>query len=335
MGTPDGVVAVGAADPDLAVGDLVELSQGMARLAARNVSMRAIHEQDWWRLQRVLPALRRRARLTAAIRAWFDARGFLEVETPLLCESPGLEVHLAAIEARPGGRTCWLVTSPEYHMKRLLSAGEPRIVSLGRVFRDDEHGPHHHREFTLLEWYRAGEGPDGLMADVEALVALATGQPRTWTRITVREALARWAEPTDDPDAIVRHLVERIEPQLAELGAVFLTGYPSCLASLARIDPTDPTVSERFEAYVDGIELANGFGELTCAAEQRLRLEADLAERIRLGLPEYPIDERFLDALAAGLPRCAGIALGLDRLVLLAERAHALDDVIAFPPDLA
>ena len=300
-----------------------------------NRSQAPLHEQDWWRLQRVLPNLVRRAELLAALRGWFAARGFLEVETPVVARSPGLEVHLAALETRACGETRYLITSPEYHMKRLLSAGMPRIVYLGRAFRDHERGHEHLTEFTMLEWYRADEGPDALMADVEALVALATGRERPWTRLTVAEALARWGTPTDDPDDVLRQLVERVEPELGKLGAVFLTEWPRALASLARLKPGDPSVSERFEAYVDGVELANGFGELTDAVEQRARFEQDLAERRAQGLPEYPIDEAFLDALAAGLPPCAGIALGVDRLVMLATGAKHIDDVTAFPSRLA
>jgi len=171
---------------------------------------------------------------------------------------------------------------------------------------------------------------------VEALVALATGDSvRQWTRLSVTEALARWGEPSDDPDDIVHQLVTRIEPELASLGAVFLTDYPASLASLARLNPLDSNVSERFEAYIDGLELANGFGELTDAVEQRQRLEADRSKRLALGLPQYPIDERFLSALERGMPDAAGIALGVDRLIMLSLGMKSIDDVIAFEPENA
>ena len=317
------------------VGDLVELSNGYVHLVAENTSQEPIESQDWWRLHRIAPFLADRSRIESDIRGWFQGQGFLDVTTPCLGVSPGLEVHLRAIPADLALGRRYLMTSPEYHMKRLLSAGFPKIVYHGRAFRDDEAGVHHHAEFTILEWYRAGASPDEIMADVEALVALATGQRRTWTTITVAEALERFAAPTGDPDVVLRHLVERVEPALAGMGAVFLTKWPRALASLARLSTDDPRVSERFEAYVDGVELANGFGELTDPVEQRARLEDDVAHRRALGLEEYPIDERFLDALHAGLPPCTGIALGLDRLVMLATGAKHLDDVVPFSPFLA
>ena len=140
-------------------------------------------------------------------------------------------------------------------------------------------------------------------------------------------------QPSNDPEHIVRQLVEVVEPQLMSLGAVFLTDYPACLASLARLNPHDPSTSARFEAYVDGIELANGFGELIDPVEQRKRLEQDNEERQTMGVRTYPLDESFLDALAAGLPPCSGIALGMDRLIMLATKSNAIDDVIVFPPE--
>lgn len=320
----------------LSVGDLVAIDElaGLT-VAAANTSARPLEQQDWWRLHRIARNLTARAEIERRVRAWFHDQGFLDVTTPSLAPSPGLEVHLQPIAAQPHVGPRFLMTSPEYHMKRLLSAGFDRLVYFGRAFRDDEAGVHHHLEFTMLEWYRAGATPDEVMRDVETLVALATGRERVWTRLTVREALARFSTPTDDPDAIIRALVEDVEPQLAALGAVFLTEWPRALASLARLCPHDPSVSERFEAYLDGVELANGFGELTDAAEQRRRFESELRTRAEVGLPLYPIDERFLDALAAGLPRCTGIALGLDRLIMAAVGAKTLDDVVCFPPELA
>jgi lysyl-tRNA synthetase class 2 len=318
-----------------AVGDLVHVDDDAVTLAARNTSQTPIEQQDWWRLHRIASNLAERARIERDVRGWFSTEGFLDVTTPHLAPCPGLEVQLRPIAAAPTVGARYLMTSPEYHMKRLLSAGFDRLVYFGRAFRDDERGRHHHIEFTMLEWYRAGGTPDDVMADVERLVALATGRARTWTRLTVHEALARFSTPSSDPDVIIRALVEDVEPQLASLGAVFLTEWPRELASLARLCPHDPTVSERFEAYLDGVELANGFGELTDPAEQRERFHKDLAERAALGLPLYPLDERFLDALAAGLPRCTGIALGLDRLIMAALGAPSLDDVVPFPPELA
>lgn len=319
------------------VGDLVELSPAdeILTVTARNTSPRPLESQDWYRLTSVLPNLRARAHITSAVRRWFEREGFLEVHTPLLTRHPTMEPTLSSVEARVGGAARHLMTSPEPHMKRLLSAGVPRLVYLGPAFRDEERGRHHHPEFTILEWYRAAASPTDLMDDVAALVALATGRPRPWQKVTVAEALARWGTPTQDPDDTVRQLVEHVEPAITALPGVFLTDYPAALASLARLSPDDPTVSERFEAYVDGVELANGFGELIDVTEQRARFASEQRQRAAAGLPVHPIDEPFLDALAAGLPPCAGIALGFDRLVMLATGADDLDGVVPFPPEIA
>jgi len=336
LSTLEGVRRVPVPDVSLAVGDLVELDgEHIQRRIAVNQSDRPVDQQDWWRLHRILPNLRTRAAILCALRQWFNDQDFLEVETPIITAHPGMEVHLAPVDVQVRGQKRHLITSPEYHMKRLLSTGLPRLYYLGKSFRDDERGHHHSSEFTMLEWYRSGETPEKLMEDVETIVAMATGTTRSWHRITVREALEQWGHPSDDPDSIVRQLVERVEPELATLGAVFLTDYPACLASLARINPNDPTTSARFEAYVDGVELANGFGELTDPAEQRARLEEDSAKRRAADLKTYDIDESFLDALAAGLPPCSGIALGIDRLIMLATNANTIDDVLVFPPETA
>ncbi len=317
-------------------GDLVRLEGGrVVEKVARNESGTPLHEQDWWRLQRMLPNLRQRHRILHEVRAWFVGQGFLEVEAPLMTDSPCPELHIEPVEVRSSGERRWLTPSPELHLKRLLSSGIDRVFYLGRAFRDGERGAHHHPEFTILEWYRAGEGTDALMSDVESLVALAFGLSRQWTRISVAEALARFAEPAEEPDEIIRHLVERVEPELARMGAVFLTDYPASLASLARLNPEAPHLAERFEAYVDGVELANGFGELTDALEQRARFESDVSARSATGRAELPLPERFIDALSAGLPPCAGIALGLDRLVMLAVGAESIDDVVLFSPEIS
>ncbi len=325
---------MGSSTETAALGDLVTWANGHVHVVARNRSARDLEAQDWWRLHRIWPNLVRRCELMSELRAWFRDRGFVELETPVMARSPGLEVHLRAIEARSTRESRWLITSPEYYLKRVLSAGAERVFYLGRAFRDDEDGHLHHGEFTMLEWYRAGEPPRAIQDDVEAIVALATGQPRAWTRFTVAEALERFGRPSQDPDDVITQLVERIEPALAPLGATWLERWPIALASLARPCDDDPTVAERFEAYVDGVELCNGFGELTDPVEQRARCERDAAERARLGLPAYPIDASFLDALEAGLPPCSGVALGVDRLIMLATGARHLDDVVAIPPRL-
>jgi lysyl-tRNA synthetase class 2 len=299
--------------------------------------------------------LRERARVYAEIRRFFEARDFLEVETPVLVPSPGLEVHLDAFEVAGGvrGAPRWLVTSPEYQMKRLLSAGWTRIYQIGRCFRRGEVGPLHNPEFSMLEWYRAPANVEDVVRDTEQIVAAVTGGSvhlgsRTvqlhppFERLTVCEAFQRFggwspdrtltAAATDET-SYFREFVDEIEPALARFDhAVFLVDYPAAQASLARKKPEDPRVAERFELYVAGVELCNGFGELVDASEQRARLLRDKAERAKRALPDYPIDERFLDDLSR-VPQSAGNALGLDRLVALCTGSTSLGDVLAFTTD--
>jgi lysyl-tRNA synthetase class 2 len=299
--------------------------------------------------------LHERARVRAEVRRFFDARGFLEVETPVLVPSPGLDVHLDAFQVAGGdrGQPRWLSTSPEYQMKRLLAAGHPRIYQIAHCFRREEAGARHNPEFAMVEWYRAGEGVDDVMRDTEQLVAAVTGGAvrlgdRTVDvappvdRLTVADAFARYAGWTaeetlraaaEDEDGYFLTLVDRVEPALAALDrAVFLVDYPATQASLARRRPGDPRFAERFELYVAGVELCNGFGELVDAAEQRARLEADQETRRARGLPVYPIDERFLADLAR-MPPSGGNALGFDRLVALACGTTDIARVLAFTAD--
>ena len=307
---------------------------------------------DWARLHdgARLANLALRSRALSAIRAFLAERDYLEVESPAAVPSPGLDLHLSAFGVEGFGRPRWLMTSPEYQLKRLLSAGLPRIYRLGPVWRAEERGDLHEPEFTMLEWYRTGIDAERLREETEALVhavALATtdGVLRwrggsadaapPWERLTVEEAFRRFAgvaldDVLPDEDRFFRLLVEKIEPELGQGRPTFLTEYPIQLASLARPLPHDPTKADRFEAYVAGVELCNGFGELTDPVEQRRRLEADQAARREAGLAEYPIDERFLAALEEGVPPCAGNALGVDRLVLLCAGGSSLSEVRAF-----
>ncbi|HEX5659589.1 MAG TPA: EF-P lysine aminoacylase EpmA [Polyangiales bacterium] len=291
-----------------------------------------------------------RARIASVVRDWFDERGFLEVETPLVVPSPGLDVHLDALSVQTRAGERFLITSPEYQMKRLLAGGLEHIYQFAKCFRNDELGERHQPEFTMLEWYRAYSGVEAMMRDTEELVCevayalhgkpfLETAKGKVdveppWPRITVREAFARFAQvdvKEIDDATFYQLLVDKVEPALAELGALFLTEYPARMASLARKKPDDDSVAERFEAYVSGVELCNGFGELTDPDEQRARLLADQEERTKLGKPVYPIDERFLTALVEGIPPSGGNALGFDRLLMLALGAHSIEDVIALP----
>src|SRR5215470_1959867 len=326
------------------------------------------------------PFLLARGRITDALRQWFRDEQFLEVETAILQRSPGNETHLHALGTTlqsPAGDAMplYLHTSPEFSCKRLLAAGEERIFTFARVFRNRERGPLHHPEFTLLEWYRANETYERLMADCAALLALAAAAAGTrelaWRgrtcdpacepeRVTVAEAFSRFAGldlmttlstgvpdrdrlaaavagvgirvAADDTwsDLFSRVLVERIEPRLGLGRPTILCDYPLPEAALARRKKSDPRLAERFELYACGVELANGFGELTDPAEQRRRFEAQMAEKARLYGERYPVDEDFLAALAV-MPPASGIALGFDRLVMLATGAQRIEQVLWTP----
>jgi lysyl-tRNA synthetase class 2 len=298
--------------------------------------------------------LRQRAALLSKTRAWFEAEGFTEVETPLIVRAPGTETHLDPVRVEiteaPGAaaRKAWLITSPEYAMKKLLVAGAGPIYQLGKVFRDGERGARHRPEFTMLEWYRpwVRDGYERLFADCEDLIRTLAGGTRlawggrtfdlsgAWRRTTFFDALEKrggLVEPRRlDPDAWFAALVEKVEPTLGVDAPEFLTEWPMPLASLARQAPHDPDVAERFELYIGGLELANAFAELTDPAEQRARCLADNRERVELGRPTLPLDESFLGALAVGMPPSAGIALGFDRLAMLLTDATTIDDVVSF-----
>jgi len=324
------------------------------------------------------PMLELRAKLVRSLRDFFAARDFLEVETPALQVSPGLEPHLMAFATElvsadhQSRRALWLHTSPEFAMKKLLAAGLPRIFQLAHVFRNGERAATHHPEFAMLEWYRPG-GYESVIADAGQLLAAlaaAAGRSRVAWRgvecdlsaspetLTVAAAFDRHAGGIDilktagDVDALaaearrigvrvaegdrwddlaLRIVAERIEPDLGKGRPSFLVEYPAEMAALARLKPGDPRVAERAELYVAGVELANGFGELTDAAEQRRRFEADMALKQRLYGVRYPIDEDFLAALAHGIPDSAGMALGFDRLVMLLAGAERIDDVLWAP----
>ncbi len=295
------------------------------------------------------PFLRARARIVAAVRAFFVDRGYVEVETPHLLPAPLPEAHIDPVPAEGGV----LHPSPELAMKRLLARGWDRIFQVCRCWRAGERGRLHLPEFTMLEWYRVGATYEDLMAECEDLipaVARAAGLGpgiRTagrqvdlappWPRIPVDEAFRQWAG-ADPEEALARGvfeelLVERVEPALAELGTpAFLYDYPLDQAALARRRPDRPDRAERFELYAGGLELANAFTELTDPAEQRARFETELALRRARGAWTGPLPEGFLADLAR-VPPCAGIALGVDRLVMLLTGADRIDRVVAFTPE--
>lgn len=341
-------------------------------------------EAPWWGRERFAvraPYLAARTAALHAVRRYFSAEGFVEVDTPALQISPGLEPHLRAFataldEPGAGVRSFYLHTSPEFTMKKLLAAGVPKLFQLAHAFRNGERGATHHPEFTLLEWYRAGATYRDLMADCERLLPAVleaagraqfswqgrTADPRRpWRRETVAgvfadrcgiDILATAPEPTrpsldllaaaarplgiephpgdDWDDLFFRIFLEKIESTLGIDAPTILADYPIAMAALARAKPDDPRVAERFEVYVGGLELANGFSELTDPVEQCRRFERDRARKQARYGEAYPIDGDFLAALGA-MPPSAGIALGFDRLVMLASGAARIDDVLWAP----
>lgn len=293
-----------------------------------------------------------RSRALDVIRGYFARERFVEVQTPGRLRAPALEANVDAIPTEQD----WLCTSPELHMKRLLVGGMPRIFQLCRTWRADEVGTWHEPEFHLLEWYRAFAEYDAVLQDTERLVHTVVetlrGEPRLrgpaghsvdvtppFERLTLRDAFRRYAGVDDapalaaeSPDRYFELLVDRIEPALRQRPhPVFLVEYPASEAALARTVPRDPAVAERFELYLAGIELCNGYGELVDPSEQRRRFAAERSRRVSIGSRPYPFDERFLAALDEGMPPSAGNALGVDRLVALAVEAPGIAAVQAFP----
>ena len=321
--------------------------------------------------------LQARAEMLAQTRAFFEEAGFLEVETPLLVSHPGMEPHLTAFETAYIGsekaRRLFLPTSPEYAMKRLLTAGCEKVYQIAKAFRHEQAGPMHNPEFTLLEWYEAYTDYNGVMNLTEAYVhrlvqemngthtlewgGLTVDVTPPWDRISVRDALAKFAGIRADPfdetsefirrarcaghtavmakdtpeDAFFKVFLDGVEPHLGKDRPTFLTDYPAQMAALSKCKPDRPEIAERFELYIAGVELANAFTELNDPREQRRRLLAEAAERVQHGHPEYAIDEDFLAALEAGMPPAGGIALGMDRLLMLLTGARRIQDVLAFP----
>ncbi|EYD73955.1 Translation elongation factor Plysine transferase [Rubellimicrobium mesophilum DSM 19309] len=338
----------------------------------------------WWtpaRHETRRPLLLARNRLQSALRAWFDDMGFLEADPSALQTSPGNEAHLHAFSTTAigndgGTRTLHLHTSPEFALKKLLAAGETRLFSFSHVWRNRERGPLHHPEFTMLEWYRAGDPYDALMQDCAAILRMAAEVAGTpvlrWRdatcdpfappeRLSVAEAFDIHADvdllstirddgttdadllreqaaaiglrPSADDtwsDLLAKILTAHVEPNLGHGRPTILDRYPSPEAALARKAPDDPRVAERFELYACGVELANGFGELTDPEEQRRRFIAEMDEKQRVYGERYPLDEDFLSALAH-MPPASGIALGFDRLVVLATGAPRIDEVLWAP----
>lgn len=301
-----------------------------------------------WPLARRRTALQARAQIIQEIRRFFIEGGYLEVETPLRIPAPAPESHIDAIPSGPW----FLQTSPELCMKRMLAAGYERIFQICHCWRDGERGSLHMPEFTMLEWYRTDADYRDLMDDCEALVqavshAMGYGDALLyrgekislngpWARLTVREAFERYGKmPMEEAlqrDMFDEVLVQDIEPQLGQGKPTFIFDYPASRGALARRKGNDPSVAERFELYIGGLELANAFSELIDAAEQKRRFLAEEEYRRSQGRLPYPLPDKFLEELAA-MPPSAGIALGIDRLVMVLLDAASIDEVVAFTPE--
>ncbi|MBE0577009.1 MAG: EF-P lysine aminoacylase GenX [Desulfuromonadales bacterium] len=297
-----------------------------------------------WALARKRQALTERARIIQEIRNFFIHRGYLEVETPHRIPANAPEAHIDIVASGPWA----LHTSPELAMKRLLAAGYEQLFQLCRVWRESERGQYHLPEFTLLEWYRAGVDYHALMTECMELFFVLVPEGKLsrqgrmidlsmpWQQLTVSEAFSRYApmslQSSLTADRFEEVLTGEVEPHLGKLQPTFLTEYPTSLAALARTKPGEPLVAERFELYIDGLEVANAFSELTDPHEQRSRFDAAEETRRASGKAPYPLPEKFLTELIT-MPEAAGIALGLDRLIMLLTDSDSIDDVVAFTPD--
>ncbi len=314
-----------------------------------------------WQPDAPISNLLKRAKIIRAIRTFFAERAVLEVETPAMSRAATTDIHLSSFQTDyvgPGaaeGMPLYLVTSPEFHMKRLLAAGSGPIYQLGRCFRNEEAGRYHNPEFTLLEWYRPRFDMYQLMNEVDDLLQAVldtdTAEFVSYEQIFIRHIginpldankeelhlqavkyhLVDEAAKPDDRDTLLQLLFSMvIEPVIGKEKPIFVYHFPASQAALAEISTEDRRVADRFEVYYKGIELANGFRELASETEQRQRFELDNKKRTERGLSEQPIDNLFLAALQAGLPECSGVALGVDRLIMIALGENNIDRVIAF-----
>ncbi|MFV2031307.1 MAG: EF-P lysine aminoacylase EpmA [Gammaproteobacteria bacterium] len=306
-----------------------------------------------WRPSASLEIIRTRTRIYQKIRTFFEARDFLEVDTPLLSAATNTDPNIESIAVSSHGQALYLQTSPEFAMKRLLAAGSGSIYQICHAFRAGEQGRLHRAEFTLLEWYRTGYDYQRLMDEVEQLIDCLSDRKNNFQRIRYRDLLlqkagidiasielpelhARCDELLPGADASSLGFDQCLDLLIALViapamrGYLFVYDYPLSQASLARASERDPNIVERFELFHDGLELANGFSELTDAKLQRERFEADNQKREASALPLYPIDQQLLAALESGLPECAGIALGLDRLLMVLLGLDSIDQVMSF-----
>ena len=309
-------------------------------------------------------SLHLRAQLLRKIRDFFDSRGLLEVETPVLSQATGTDPQLdyfsTSFHRLPEQQTLYLQTSPEFAMKRLLAAGSGSIYQICKAFRNGEAGRYHNPEFTLLEWYRVGFDLSQLMDEVEALIAvlfvnygLDSTQRKSYTDVFYQytglnaqqfcyEDYCAYAMNCNLPEAIKlcghEHglwldllFSHRVQPMLAKNCLTMIADYPACQSSLARLDNENPLLTKRVELFINGVELGNGYHELTDYQQQNQRFDQELAIRQQRGLLVTHKDQRFLSALKSGLPDCSGIAIGLDRLLMLLSRSSHIDEVLSFP----
>jgi len=315
-----------------------------------------------WQPSASIQQLKQRAELLAKIRRFFEEKGVLEVETPAMSHATVTDVHLHTFQTHfvgPGfsdGQPLYLMTSPEFHMKRLLAAGSGSIYQIGKAFRNEENGRHHNPEFSMLEWYRTGFDHHDLMDEMDELLQLILDSGKA-VRTTYQQAflsvlevcpleasmeelkhvagklgLSDIANKEQDRDTLLQLLFSvGVEPRIGQQSPAFVYDFPASQAALAKINHNDPRVADRFEVYFKGIELANGFHELDDADEQLARFVEDNQHRLKMGLEMQPIDYNLIEALKAGLPACAGVALGIDRLVMLALDCDHIDQVTAFP----
>jgi lysyl-tRNA synthetase class 2 len=306
-----------------------------------------------WRPSASLTVIQQRARIYRQIRTFFDEKECLEVDTPLLSPSTNTDVNIESIKALSLGQTLYLQTSPEFAMKRLLAAGSGSIFQICHAFREGEKGRRHNPEFTLLEWYRIGFDYQQLMDEIEKLIDDISGESNRYQRVSYRQLVlghigvdidkfellelqqkvdqlvpgTRSAEMDDDQclDLLISLV---IAPEMK--GYVFVYDYPVSQAALARVKASNPKVAERFELFYNGLELANGFSELCDSSQQRARFEEDNNRRLAAGLETYLIDELLLSALNSGLPECAGVAIGLDRLLMVLLGKDSINQILSF-----
>ncbi|MEF1284121.1 elongation factor P--(R)-beta-lysine ligase [Vibrio sp. M250220] len=319
-----------------------------------------------WQPTASIEQLRQRADLVSQIRQFFSARDVLEVDTPAMSHATVTDIHLHTFQTEfvgPGyadGSKLYFMTSPEFHMKRLLAAGSGCIYQINKAFRNEENGRYHNPEFTMLEWYRVGFDHHKLMDEMDDLLQLVLkcGQAERMTyqqafinvlgvcplestmgdlkEVAAKLGLRDIAEPEQDRDTLLQLLFSvGVEAKIGQNVPAFVYDFPASQAALAKINAEDPRVADRFEVYFKGIELANGFHELDNPSEQLKRFESDNAKRIEMGLSPQPIDYHLIAALKSGLPECAGVALGIDRLIMLAISCDHIDQVTAFPFPIA